>query len=34
VVSALQALPEPQRKVLEMGFFNRLTHREIAERLR
>ena len=33
VVAAFQALPEPQRRVLEMGFFNGLTHREIAERL-
>jgi len=33
VVAALQALPEPQRRFLEMGFFNGLTHREIAERL-
>jgi len=33
VVAAFEALPEPQRKVLEMGFFSGLTHREIAERL-
>jgi RNA polymerase sigma-70 factor (ECF subfamily) len=33
VVAAFQALPEPQRRVLEMGFFNGLTHREIAARL-
>lgn len=33
VVAAFQALPDPQRRVLEMGFFNGLTHREIAERL-
>jgi RNA polymerase sigma-70 factor (ECF subfamily) len=33
VVSAFRALPEPQRRVLEMGFFNGLTHREIASRL-
>ena len=33
VVAAFQALPEPQQRVLEMGFFNGLTHREIAERL-
>lgn len=33
VVAAFQALPEPQRRVLEMGFFSGLTHREIAERL-
>ena len=33
MVAAFQALPEPQRKVLEMGFFSGLTHREIAERL-
>lgn len=33
VVAAFQALPEPQRQALEMGFFNGLTHREIAERL-
>ncbi len=33
VVAAFRALPEPQRRVLEMGFFNGLTHREIAARL-
>ena len=30
VVAAFQALPEPQQRVLEMGLFNGLTHREIA----
>ena len=33
VVEAFQALPEPQRRVLAMGFFSGLTHREIAARL-
>jgi RNA polymerase sigma-70 factor (ECF subfamily) len=33
VVAAFQALPEPQRRVLELGFFSGLTHREIAARL-
>jgi RNA polymerase sigma-70 factor (ECF subfamily) len=33
VVAAFRALPEAQRLVLEMGFFDGLTHREIAERL-
>ncbi len=33
VVAAFQALPEPQRRALELGFFNGLTHREIAARL-
>jgi RNA polymerase sigma-70 factor (ECF subfamily) len=33
VVAAFHALPEPQRRVLELGFFNGLTLREIASRL-
>jgi RNA polymerase sigma-70 factor (ECF subfamily) len=33
VVAAFETLPEPHRRALEMGFFNGLTHREIAERL-
>ncbi|MGH9321476.1 MAG: sigma-70 family RNA polymerase sigma factor [Vicinamibacteria bacterium] len=33
VVAAFRDLPEPQRLALEMGFFEGLTHRQIAERL-
>lgn len=33
VASALETLPEQQRKVLELAYFKHLTQREIAERL-
>ena len=34
VGSALSALPEPQRRAIELAFFEGLTHQEVAERLR
>lgn len=34
VSSALQSLPEPQRRAIELAFFDGLTHQEVAERLR
>lgn len=34
VSSALQSLPEPQRRAIELAFFEGLTHQEVAERLR
>jgi RNA polymerase sigma-70 factor (ECF subfamily) len=34
VASALGLLPEPQRRVIELAFFEGLTHLEVAERLR
>lgn len=34
VSSALQSLPELQRRAIELAFFEGLTHQEVAERLR
>ncbi len=34
VSSALQALPDAQRRAIELAFFEGLTHQEVAERLR
>ena len=34
VASALKTLPEPQRRAIELAFFEGLTHQEVAERLR
>lgn len=34
VSSALRSLPEPQRRAIELAFFEGLTHQEVAERLR
>jgi RNA polymerase sigma-70 factor, ECF subfamily len=34
VASALQVLPEAQRRAIELAFFEGLTHPEVAERLR
>ena len=34
VSSALNALPDPQRRAIELAFFEGLTHQEVAERLR
>lgn len=34
VTSALQQLPPPQRRAIELAFFEGLTHPEVAERLR
>jgi RNA polymerase sigma-70 factor, ECF subfamily len=34
VTSALGLLPEPQRRAIELAFFEGLTHPEVAERLR